>query len=180
MENYLLLVRSAKSGDAKAFAKLYETVYEDMYRFALYLLKNPEDAKDVVSDAVVDAFATIGNLRAEEAFRGWIFKILSNKCRRMLDTYRKRDGELTEELLETGGNLDGRLGQMGDDGLDMAESAVIRSLFFSLTEEERTILSLHLFGGYTGREISQMLGMNENTLRSKESRALKKLAKQMD
>lgn len=180
MENYLLLVGQAKKGDTKAFARLYEMVYEDMYRFALYLLNHPEDAKDAVSDTVVDAFATIGNLRAEEAFRSWIFKILSNKCRRMLDAYRRRDGELTEELLETGGNPDGRLGQTGTDGLDMAESAAIRSLFFSLTEEERTILSLHLFGGYTSREISQMLCMNENTLRSKESRALKKLAKQMD
>ena len=68
MENYLLLVKQAKNGDTKAFASLYEIVYEDMYRFALYTLKNPEDAKDVVSDTVLDAFATIGKLKSEEAF----------------------------------------------------------------------------------------------------------------
>ena len=180
MENYLLLVRQAKSGDTKAFAKLYETVYEDMYRFALYTLGHSEDAKDVVSDTVLDAFASIGKLRAEESFRYWIFKILSNKCKRMLGTYQKRTQELTEEIMDAAAYMgtDGNaaIGNAVFHRMDEAESAAIRSLFFTLPEEERMIISMHLFGGYTSRELSAFLGMNENTLRSKESRALKKLA----
>ena len=44
MEESRELVRQAKKGKREAFAKLYETVYEDMYRFALYVLKDREDA----------------------------------------------------------------------------------------------------------------------------------------
>ena len=40
MEHYLELVRQAKQGDADAFACLYQEVYEDLYRFAIYTLKN--------------------------------------------------------------------------------------------------------------------------------------------
>lgn len=180
MENYLLLVRQAKSGDAKAFAGLYEMVYEDMYRFALYTLKNQEDAKDVVSDTVLDAFATIGKLKNEESFRGWIFKILSNKCKRVLGSYRKKNEELTEEVIEKASVRQKAVGEVSPSGMEEAECAVIRSLFFTLSVEERLILSLHMFGGYTSREASECLGMNENTLRSKESRALKKLASQLE
>lgn len=180
MENYLLLVKQAKGGDTKAFAELYETVYEDMYRFALYTLRNPEDAKDVVSDTVLDAFASIGKLKSEESFRYWIFKILSNKCKRMLGTYQKRERQMTEEMAETitYTGTDGKEVCAGSSSgrMDEAESAAVRSLFFQLPEEDRVIISMHLFGGYTSREMSVLLGMNENTLRSRESRALKKLA----
>ncbi len=169
MENYLQLVRQAKNGDTKAFAGLYETVYQDMYRFAVYMLKNPEDAKDVVSDTVLDAFATIGKLRNEESFRSWIFRILTNKCKKMLGTYMEKGQELTEEVLE-GAAL---------PKLEEAEGVVIREMFFALPQEERIIIAMHLFGGYTSRELAQLLEMNENTIRSKESRALKKLAGQM-
>lgn len=45
---------------------------------------------------------------------------------------------------------------------------------FELADEERLIISMHQFAGYTSREIAAILHMNENTVRSKESRALKK------
>ena len=56
------------------------------------------------------------------------------------------------------------------------DGAVMRTLFYELGEEDRMIISMHLFAGYTSKEIAKLLKMNENTVRSKESRALKKLA----
>lgn len=53
------LAARARAGDAEAFAELYRQVYQDLYRFALYTLKNPQDAEDAVGDAVADAFASI-------------------------------------------------------------------------------------------------------------------------
>lgn len=51
-----VLIKKAKKGDVEAFGELYTTVYKKLYRFALYILKNPQDAEDVVSEAVTDAF----------------------------------------------------------------------------------------------------------------------------
>ena len=164
MENYLQQVKQAKKGDPEAFAVLYESVYQDMYRFALYTLKNPEDAKDAVSDTVTDAFASIRKLRTEEAFRGWIFRILSNKCKKKLKEYSNQTMELTEDTLNR------------SVGKDEAENAVLRSLFFELSQEERLIIAMHMFGGYSSKEMSVILHMNENTLRSKESRAIRRLS----
>lgn len=39
------LVRRAKQGDVDAYGRLYEMVYKDLYRFALFTLKNPQDAE---------------------------------------------------------------------------------------------------------------------------------------
>lgn len=167
MENYLQRVKKAKNGDTKAFAWLYQQIYPDMYRFALYTLRDKEDAEDAVSEAVADAFAAIPKLRSEESFKSWMFKILSNKCKNKLKEYANKTLELPEDIEEKA------------SGQRVEEAALVRKLFFELGEEDRLIISMHLFAGYTSREMAELLHMNENTIRSKESRALKKLARKL-
>ena len=70
--------------DAKAFSKLYEQVYQDLYRYALCLMRDPHEAEDAVSAAVLSAYEHIHKLRKEEAFKSWIFTILSNICKKRL------------------------------------------------------------------------------------------------
>lgn len=67
------LVRRAKRGDVDAFAELYAGIYKDMYRFALYTLRNTSDAEDAVSDAVTDAFASIRNCAVKRHLRAGYF-----------------------------------------------------------------------------------------------------------
>ncbi len=160
-------VKQAKRGDTDAFAKLYEKVYLKLYRYAYYLLKSTEDAEDCVSETVMDAFSGIGNLRKEESFEAWIFQILSVKCRRKMKEYYERGVELTEDIPEKA------------EGIAESEKISVRQAVFQLEEEEREIVLLHQVFGYRTREIAGMLSLNENTVRSKESRALKKLAKML-
>lgn len=168
MDTKLQLVRRAKKGDAEAFADLYRDIYQNLYRFALYMLGNPADAEDAVSDAVTDAWMTIGKLRNEEAFDGWVFRILSNKCRRKRKEYVNKPLEWKEEIGDIAG------------ADDLAENLHLRRVFGELDDEERMIISMHVFGGYTSREISEITGMNANTVRSRESRALKKMAEKLE
>lgn len=147
--------------NADDFAKKYEQVYQDMYRFALYTLKNRQEAEDAVSEAVLDAWKAIETLKKEESFRGWIFKILSSKCRRRLKSYLNRMYELPEDLAWR--------------ERDTSEDMDVRAAFYKLNDVERLILALNLFAGYTSREIGEMLDINENTVRSRQSRALKKM-----
>lgn len=172
MENYLELVQQAKQGDTDAFAQLYQEVYEDLYRFAIYILKNSVDAQDAVSETVADAFASIRKLRCEEAFRSWIFRILSYKCKRKLKEYACKTVELSEELSD-------RLAEP-KGAWDTADHIQVRMLFWGLPPQDRMIIAMHLFAGYTSKEIAKQLHMNENTVRSRESRALKRMKECMD
>lgn len=155
------LVQLARAGDAHAFSKLYETVYQDLYRFALYTLQHPQDAEDAVSEAVVDAFTQISSLREAAAFRSWIFRILSAKCKRRIRQYTSSALELDESL--------------PDSAHDLTETLDVRHAFSRLSEDERLILSMNLFAGYSSQEIGTILDMNPNTVRSRQSRALKKM-----
>lgn len=144
----------------EVFAKYYETVYKDMYRFALYTLKNPHDAEDVTGETVADAYASIEKLRDPEHFRSWIFAILSNKCKRKLKEYVDKTVELPEQLSDTS---------------QLEEAVQVREAFAQLEEEDRILISMKIFGGYKSQEIGKMMDMNDNTVRSRISRGLQKM-----
>lgn len=166
------LVRQAKNGDAHSFALLYEMIYADLYRAALYMLNNPEDAENIVGDTVLDAYAGITKLRDETAFRGWIFRILSNKCKRMMKEYiSRRENQTTvsmDELSET--VPDNRIGVHSAENKTVAEQA-----FSILSDEEKEIVALIIYGEYDSGEVAEQMNMNRNTVRSKYSRALSKM-----
>lgn len=166
MEYNTDLVNLAKSGDTHAFARLYETIYLDLYRFALYTLKNSYDAEDVVSDTVTDAFRQIASLRDTNAFQAWMFRILTNKCKAKLKSYLDKTQELPQEL--------------SCPMPDLNEKTDVQKAFFALDAQERLILSLNLFAGYSSREIGLILGINDNTVRSRQSRALKKMQERLE
>lgn len=151
--------------DAKIFAQMYEAVYTDLYRFALCMMKNRQEAEDAVSEAVVAAYENIGRLRKEEAFRSWIFTILSNVCRKRLRKAAK------EQEHSQGGAFSQDPSEETDPGIAMD----VRKAFFLLEEDEQVIIGLSVFGGYSSREIGESLKMNPNTVRSKRSRALQKM-----
>ncbi|MDO5134814.1 MAG: RNA polymerase sigma factor [Eubacteriales bacterium] len=142
------------------FAACYERIYQDLYRFALYTLGNPQDAEDAVSEAVADAYASVGKLRNAQSFRSWMFAIVANKCRRKRKEYINRPGELMEEI-------------RGAE--EMEESVQVRDAFSRLSAEDRLLISMQVFGGYKSHEIGQIMDMNQNTVRSRIHRALGKM-----
>ncbi len=166
MEISVELVRRAKAGDDEAFSRLYELIYKDMYKYAYYYLDNAMDAEDAVAEAVLDAYKSIKKLRQEEAFKNWIFKILTIKCKKKIEKYIQRDVELTEDIVF--------------EDKDYDESQDVKVAFSILTEEEKKVVSLAVFAGYKSHEIAESMGLNSNTVRSKLSRALSKMQKKLE
>lgn len=159
------LVLLAKQKDTQAFSRLYEEIYQDLYRYAYYTLKNPHDAEDVVSEAVADAFYGIKNLRKPESFKSWIFAILSAKCKRKLKSYVNKTLPLEAELLTQE--------EITCNGLE--ERQDLRKALLQLSDRERLILNLSIVAGFSSAEIGKQLHMNHNTVRSVQSRALLKM-----
>ena len=167
-----LLVKRAKRGNVDAFGMLYEKYYKKMYAYALYLLKNPQDAEDVVSQAVMEAYQTIGQLRKDAGFSGWMGQIVANHCKRKMRDYYRQEEALTGERMEEQ-SYEKEKKDLSEERMDL------RAAFYTLTCEEQTIVCMHAILGYTTKEIAQYLQENENTVRSKKSRALKKLAQKL-
>ena len=148
------------------FLELYEPIYKDLYRLAYYYLGNSQDAEDVVGETVLKAYEKFATLQKKEAFKKWIFKILMNQC--MTHLRKKSKNVITNLSEETAFEP-----QLDDD-------TITHDLLSVLSDEERKIVVLFVFGGYKGEEIAKILHMKHSTVRSKYRRALKKMEKQIE
>ena len=171
-ERMVVLVRQAKLGDSHSFAELYTAIYQDLYKTALYTLGNADDAENVVSDTVMDAYAGISRLYDERKFRAWIFRILSNKCNRKIREYvKKREREAEQSIDDMAETLAAK-----GNAMEQAENkTLVQKAFSVLTDEEKKIVTLTIYGEYNSGEVAGLMNLNRNTVRSKYARALAKM-----
>lgn len=152
---------------AAEFAGMYEKIYQDLYRFALCMMKNTHDAEDAVSDAVIRGYEHISSLREADAFKSWMFTILANTCKKKLKTAALAATVESDE--QVGEHIESRRE-------DLELRIDLRRAFAMLSEEEQMIVGLSVFGGYQSKEIGEVLKMKDGTVRSKRSRALEKMS----
>ena len=171
------LVKQAKNGDSHSFAQLYEMYYKDLYRTALYRLGNVQDAENAVSDAVVDAYVGIKNLKVEEAFRPWLFKILHNKINKQISEYVKNREHMESDTVEDMAERP----ESGNREVDTAiDKSLIEQAFQALNDKDRQVVTCMIYGEMNSREIAETLHMNQNTVRSIYNRALDKMKRVLE
>ena len=142
------------------FIRCYEEIYPRMYKTAYYYLKNAEEAKDAVQDAALISYEKWGQ------FAAWMMQILVNRCKRRMRTWFRKEDDI-EDILSN-------RSEETSKETDFAMQAAVKEVFWELKDEERLIVALSVFGGYTGEEIAGILEKNPSTIRSKYRRALKK------
>ncbi len=167
MTDTTMLVSLAKSGDHEAFAKLYSLYSTDMFRYASYLLNSPVDAEDAVQETVLNAFRKLNSLKNNEAFKSWLFKILSNCCKNILRSRGKSPDCLPE---------DEYFFLIKDDTLsDMAVAIELAQTIKSLPPPDGQIVLLSVLGGFKSHELAKIFQLPPGTVRSKLKRSLEKL-----
>lgn len=159
-------IAAARQGDARAFGKLYETLYTDLYHFALYRLGSREEAEDAVQETALEAFRGIGDLKKPESFRSWIFTILNARCSRHITSLIRQRSETPIETLPL---------FLEDFSPDADDACRLREAIAALSEEDRQLVLLSVVGGFSGKEIAAILRRPPGTLRSRLHRTLKKL-----
>ncbi len=161
------LVLRAKSGDTAAFGELYGKYSKELYSFACYFLGSSHSAEDAVQDAVLSAFKQIQNLRNPDGFRAWMLKILSSVCKRLYT--QNEQNKNTVSIEDNPDVIDGD----GVDGLEI--SIELKEALRILSAEERAVILLSVVCGYKSHEVSEILDISASTVRSKQSRGLKKM-----
>src|SRR5262245_31433970 len=90
MESDAQLIADCRVGDPEAFGRIYAQYERAVFRHALYLLGQREDADDVKQETFLRAYRTIGSFRSHCALQTWLFKICSNLCYDLLRRRQRR------------------------------------------------------------------------------------------
>lgn len=155
------LIRRAQQKDPDAFTSLIQVYMQLLYKTARQILNNDEDIADAMQEAILVCWEKLDKLRNPSAFKGWLIKILVNKC---YDQIRKKGlVDFSEELLEikTYSNY---------DRMEWQE------LLWKLDEKYRVVLILYYLEEFKTSEISEILEIPETTVRTRLKRGREKLA----
>ena len=155
------LVRKSKKGNNLAFSTLIKAYEKDLYKVAIAMTKNEEDALDCIQEAILQSYISIKDLRQEEYFKTWLIKILINKCNALLKKNKKimnLDMEITEDLkIEESYKLD------------------LKESINNLDSDLKIIVILYYYEDMSIKDISESLNIPQGTIKSRLSRARKKL-----
>ena len=166
IDNTVLIERS-KNGDCSAFSELYSQYATEIYRFALYMTGNKEDAEDAVQESLLSAWKGIHSLKEDSLFKAWFFKILSNKCKTLLMKKNKMPDTLPVEEYEF-------LVDYEEEG-NLISSSELKDALSTLTPPDAQIILLSIIGGFTSYELGVIYNMTPGAVRTRQKRALEKL-----
>lgn len=166
-ENMENLIERSKQGDCSAFSALYSQYATEVYRFALYMTGNKEDAEDAVQESLLSAWKGIHSLKDNSLFKAWLFKILSNKCKTLLMKRNKMPDTLPVEEYEF-------LVDYEEEG-NLISSAELKEALSALTPPDAQIILLSIIGGFTSYELGVIYNMTPGAVRTRQKRAIEKL-----
>jgi RNA polymerase sigma-70 factor (ECF subfamily) len=168
------LVQRARNGDRDAFRQLVERYQRKIATLALGMLRNREDALDVVQETFTKAYQSLDRFKGDASFYTWTYRIAVNLC---ID-YQRRETKLQQASLEP------RAGEPGEDRLatlpdasgegdpyrrtrDAEIARGLRRAIAELTPEHRAVILLREVDGLSYEEISRVLECPKGTVMSR-------------
>lgn len=170
------LVLSAKNGNKKAFDKLYELTSNEVWFTCVSLLKDEENAKDIMQETYITAFLKLDTLKDEEKFCGWLTAIATNKSKNKLKG--KVEYQIDDEVLIAKTETDELM--LPEEYINKAEKrkVLLQIIEDTLSFNQYQTVLMFYFDEMSISEIAQALEISEGTVKSRlnSSRAKMKTA----
>ena len=164
------LLAAHVAGEPYAFEELFRRHHRQLYRLAQLTSRNPDDAADALQDAMLSAHRTAPAFRHDAAVSSWLYRIVVNAC---LDRLRRNKTRPTTTLLDDACHS-------GDPMPRVDTAIVVERALMRLPVEQRAAVVAVDMQGYSVVETARMLGVAEGTVKSRCSRARRKLAETLD
>lgn len=167
------LVRRAQSGDLDAFDELIVRYQERIYALVYHMTSNHEDATDLAQEAFLKAWKALRNFKGDSSFYTWVYRIAVNHTLNHLKSRRQRTQHLSLNNLDFNAENDPGLVQLISDKTPRRDVNLrelgqhLNEAMMRLSEEHRTVVTLHDIQGMSHDEIAQILECNPGTVRSR-------------
>jgi RNA polymerase sigma-70 factor (ECF subfamily) len=161
------------------FEKLSHQHKDAVYRQMVRVCGNREDAEDVLVEALLKAYRSLGSLDAPEAFRAWLGRIAQRVCWQL----KRREALLP--LLQLS-QLEGEAEAVDSrpSAEEQAGAAEMKQLFFtvlgSLPADSRAVYELRAIEELSGQETARRLGLSQAAMKSRWHRARKLIRERLD
>ena len=171
-----VLIGRLKLKDKDAFAELYDLYIDRIYRFVYFKVNTKEEAEDLTAQIFLKIwqFSLEGNIKIQESFQAFIYKVARNT---VIDYYRtssKKSGDVSLEKADTLVSAD-NIEKKTHEQMEMAKLA---TSIKQLKAEYQEVIILHYLNELSVAEIAKILNKKRGTIRVTLHRAIKALKKQ--
>ena len=174
------LIQQVLQGNQEAFSPLVKKYQKGVHALAWRKIGDFHIAQELTQDAFLKAYRQLRTLKDHNAFSGWLYVIVAREC---LDWLRKN--RIPMESLDTADSNEvdkvsysQYVAEKQEAEADETRREVVKELLKKLPESERTVMTLHYLGEMTIKAISEFLGVSQNTVKSRLSRARNRLRKE--
>ncbi len=173
----VVLIQFTLAGDEAAFANLVSKYQKPVHAYTLRKTGDFHIAEDITQETFIEAYQNLANLRDPLKFSAWLFGIANHLC---IAWFRKNRS--TSELLRESYTLKTETDSYSryvalENERDTVEAQreLAQKLLSKLKESDRQVITLHYFEEMTSAEISNYLGVSQNTIKSRLRRAKQRL-----
>ena len=174
------LIKRVLDGDQSAFTAIVDKYQKGIHTLAWQKTGDFHLAQEITQDTFLMAYQKLGTLKNRKLFCGWLYVIATNMCN---DWLRKK--RLPVQSLETVDTKEvdrvaytNYIDEQIEEDANESRRELVKNLLKKLPESERTVMSLHYLGEMTCESISEFLGVSQNTIKSRLSRARHRLKKE--
>jgi len=185
LDNEAVLLAEARAGRADAFIKLLNQYSSRVYRLALQITGNREDAEDVLQEVSLKAYANLREFRGDSRFYTWVVRITVNEALTKLRGRRIERQISLDEPIETGENdfMPREIESWGDNPEDRYATSELQKLLAEALEKleppYRLVFALRDIEQISTEETAQMLGLSVPTVKSRLMRARLKMRERL-
>jgi RNA polymerase sigma-70 factor (ECF subfamily) len=174
------LVRRAQAGDRAAFEELIRSHQQRVFAVVGSILRKREDVEDVAQQVFIKVYVSLHRFDRRSSFSTWLYKVAVNECYDYLRKKRVRkltyEADLSEEQVRQFESLEaGAAGSHSSAPPEIGRRTELRDLverlLSLLSEEDRAMLVLKEVEGLSVEEISEVFGLNVNTVKVRLFRA---------
>lgn len=178
--DYTKAVEKAKQGDQQAKEVLYTETCQHMFFLAKSIVKSDEEAMDIIHDSYICVFQKLDNIKNLSGFKSYLRTTVVNRCKNYLS---KKKPLYLSDMTEDGEDfeledIDGEIPDELLENKDVIEC--VRRVVESLPEEQRMCVILRYYDEMSLQEIADTLEVSLGTVKSRLSRASKKMRDEIE
>lgn len=173
-------LEQCREGDSLAIERLVQTHQQDVYRLALSILDNPDDADDATQEVFLSALRSLDSFRANASLKTWLFSITINVCRSRLQRFKRRGRlvQILQSLFHLRGDQLYPERSRRDPESEAIQNETDTALWHAvqaLNEKHRIPVLLRYYHELPVADIAEMLGVPVGTVHSRLNHARERL-----